>query len=156
MNYLEKLDAWLDGDDPGQKPIDILRERGTVVPDPGTLDDAQLSATLWQIIAALGDLGVIIEYTDHLTDRELYQRLIDQVLTEPMFLSDEPNSFEVCDMVGDGGDDENATFLSYYATEEERTDWFKDFPETPLPPRKAKVADRDRLLPGYERAGTRC
>lgn len=151
MDYLDRLDAWLEGEDEGQRPEDVLRERGIDVPDETNMNDEQLSAALWRVLSALTEIGVIISYTDHLTDRALYRRLVEDVLSEPAFLMpDDPGSFHCYDMVGDGGEDDNATFLSYYATDEERADWIKDFPDPPLPPKKAKVADRDRLLATVE------
>lgn len=59
-----------------------LRELGIEVPPADTLDEAMLSARLWEVIEGLARLNVYLVSTDHLTDRELYDRLERRVLRE--------------------------------------------------------------------------
>lgn len=59
-----------------------LRELGIEVPPASSLDEAALSARLWEVIEGLARLNVFLVATDHLTDRELYDRLESRVLRE--------------------------------------------------------------------------
>jgi hypothetical protein len=61
-----------------------LLDLGVAVPAPGDLDDRELPAKLWEIIETLGELGVYLLNTDPLSDRELYTRLFEEVLVEPV------------------------------------------------------------------------
>jgi hypothetical protein len=150
MNYLDRLDEWLDGNGEGPTIGDVLRERGVEIPDVTRLNEEQLSRALWRLIAALAGIGVILSYTDHLTDRQLYERIIGEVLADTGISPGEPGAFTCYDLVGDGGDDEGAAFLTYFATDEEREEWAADFPDATIPPRAPRPADRDRLLPTLE------
>ncbi|MFZ9692421.1 MAG: hypothetical protein ACO3EP_10300 [Phycisphaerales bacterium] len=59
-----------------------LRDMGIDVPPAESLDESALSAKLWAVIEGLSRLQVYLISTDHLTDRELYQRLESRVLRE--------------------------------------------------------------------------
>lgn len=59
-----------------------LRELGIEVPPAGTLDESALSSRLWQVIEGLARLNVYLVSTDHLSDRDLYDRLESRVLRE--------------------------------------------------------------------------
>jgi len=61
-----------------------LEEIGIHPPAPGEVGDTELSLVLWELIDALADLGISLLHTDHLTDRELYERLMLHVLREPV------------------------------------------------------------------------
>lgn len=50
-------------------------------------------------------------------------------------------------MIGGGSEEDNQIYLRYYATEDERADWKRQFPEDELPSRAKPPYDRDRLLP---------
>lgn len=59
-----------------------LEEIGVCPPPPGDVGDTELSLVLWELIDALAGLGIYLLHTDHLTDRELYDRLMLHVLRE--------------------------------------------------------------------------
>lgn len=59
-----------------------LEEIGACPPAPSDVGDTELSLVLWELIDALAGLGIYLIHTDHLTDRELYERLVLQVLRE--------------------------------------------------------------------------
>jgi hypothetical protein len=40
------------------------------------------------------------------------------------------------EMVGHGDDEDDRTWLSYYATDEDRARWKEEFPDEELPPKK--------------------
>jgi hypothetical protein len=144
MNHLESLDRWLHDDEGGAVPLQVLRERGLEIPDDDTtLDDASLHSKLWEVLEAMADIGMVVEFTDHLSDRALYRYLVRDCLPVETYLSefglwhvspvDELNYGDV--------------YMRYYADDVERATWAEDTGD-PLPPREPRAYDRDRLLPG--------
>lgn len=147
LAYLERLDEFLEGGG-GDVPLVILRERGVVIPDDdAALDDAALHAKLWEVLEAMAELGIVVDSTNHLSDRELYRWLVRDALTEEAFLSDA--GIWHISPIGSGSEDENEVYLRYYADDETREMWKRDF-DIVLPPKEPPPFDRDRLLPGGE------
>jgi len=129
--------------------FDLLIADGISVPDPDTLDDSQVSQKLWEVIHGIYDHGAILYNTDHLSDRELYTKLFADILLEDHPIV--PDEFVPCthiDILGYGGSDEDLnTYLKYYADEETRQRYARDFNIT-LPERAVPPFSRDHLLPG--------
>ncbi len=146
---LERLDVFLDGSESGEVPIEILRARGIEIPDESSLDDAALHAKLWQIIQEMAALGLYVESTDHLSDRELYRYLVTDALVEETCLPMSPNGGWHISPIGGCSEEDNEIYLRYYADDAIREDWRRDFGE-PIPPREPLPFDRDRLLPAQE------
>jgi hypothetical protein len=144
MAGLERLDAFLDGTEPGDIPLVVLRKRGIEMPDEATLGDEELHRRLWEIIAAMKTIGLVVEFTNHLSDRELY-RYLAETLQEETLLTDDPNSAWHLSPLGSGSEEENEIYLRYYADDEEREQWAAD--GTKVPPKEPPPYDRDRLLP---------
>ena len=84
---------------------------------------------------------------DHLTDRELYRYLREEMLEQPIRISGDPNSFWQFDVIGGGSEEDIAIYLRYYADDEERSRWAVEFPDMPMPEREKLPFDRDRYLP---------
>lgn len=130
------------------EPLQVFLESGIDLPAPNELADADLTEKLWETIQLLALIGVYLEHTDHLSDRELYQSLWDDCLREEMPFQSE-NLQMVChyDLIGSGSEEDMYIFLKFYADEQERLDWLKDFPDLPLPKPTQLLYDRDRHLP---------
>lgn len=68
---------------------------GVEVPSGRELADDEVATHLWTVIAALSRLGVYLLNTNHLTDRQLYERLEGDIIDE-----------DVADVVGNDGTQE--------------------------------------------------
>lgn len=125
-----------------------LQEDGLELPPPDELDDAALTAKLWEVIHALARRNVFLSQTDHWSDRELYEHLYHETLHE-ITADFAPNSGWNChiDFLSSGSDEDNELYLKFYADEEWRARWHKDWPEDIIPPHVDPPYDRDRTLP---------
>src|ERR1041384_7479804 len=74
-----------------------LHDAGIDLPDPDAMDDSQLTAKMWQVIEALAGMSVFITSTDHLSDRQLYDRLWRHSLREEQPIV--PGSIDHVDLV---------------------------------------------------------
>jgi len=131
-----------------QSVFDVLPQTGIPLPEPDALDDEALTRKLWEVIHGLSLLRTYLVNTNHLSDRELYTELWNDVLREPMVLMPE-NAAYAChiDLVGSGSEEHVHLYMKYYAAEEDRIRWLKDWPEDELPDHEDPPYDRDRLLP---------
>jgi hypothetical protein len=145
---LERLDRFYEGEEEGERPIDVLRSKGISIPDERDLDDDSLHARLWEIINGMAGVGMVLESTDHLSDRELYRYLVSDALCEETILSP-PGSCGMCHLspIGGGSEEDSQIYLRYYADDETRAEWLRDFGGI-LPSKEKPPFDRDRLLPG--------
>lgn len=134
------------------QPFQILEASGISLPAPETLADEALSAKLWEVIHALALIGDYLEHTDHLSDRELYTELWEDVLREETIVQSPPFDL-VChvDLIGSGSEEDCRIFLKYYADDRERSLWFEDFSGERLPDKASLPFDRDRRLPKPQR-----
>jgi hypothetical protein len=122
-----------------------LIEGGVELPEPDSLDDERLTAKMWEVIHKLADLGVFIEFTNHMSDRELYTELWERVLRqESLVLGD-----GWCEHVNllDGGEEGTRLYLKYYANERDRRSWLVQFPDYDMPAHEDAPYDRDKDLP---------
>ena len=110
-------------------------------PAAETLDDQQLHAYLWETIHALFGKRIVLDFTHHLSDRELYrlicrdilpslEKKIERTRTYLHWLCLDPES-------------EADVWLKYYASEEEREGWAsetgEELPTSELPPFPRRV-----------------
>jgi hypothetical protein len=125
-----------------------LESAGVSLPQPDSLNDQDLTAKLWEIIQKLALLQVFIEQTDHLSDRELYTLLWTETLREETkALPLAANSAYHIQLLSSGSDEDNFLYLKFYADEDWRRQWHKNFPKDPIPKHEDPPYDRDRLLP---------
>jgi len=126
----------------------LLENAGLEVPAPETLDDDTLKIKLKEIIDRMASVGAYVLHTNHLSDRDLYDYLYHDALREETVLFPENPSYAyIIDLTGSGGEDDNATYLKYYADEEYRRQWAHDWPDDPIPEHEEPPFDRDRFLP---------
>ncbi len=114
------------------------------LPRPDRLDSDQLHERLWQAIHQLFERRIVLDFTDHLSDRELYCLIYRDILPCREKKIDVPDNYLHWDCADVGGD--ATTWLRYYATEEERRAWIEDVEfDEPLP--AAEKPPYPRLLP---------
>ena len=128
--------------------FDALVKDGVELPDPADLDDAALHEKLWEVIRALAARSVFLDRTDHLSDRELYEDLWNDLLREPGPVMP-PGSGWInhLDILGGCSEEDMQISLRFYESEEERQRWAKEWPNDVIPPHEDLPYDRDRLLP---------
>ena len=133
-------------------PFAMLVDGGLLLPPPDELDDARLTAKLWEVINGLALLGAYLHNTNHLSDRELYEYLWTDALREETVLQpDNPDFACHIDLIGSGSEEDNFLSLRYYADEEERRWWSEEWPDEVLPNHEQPPFDRDRHLPTPDR-----
>ena len=152
MTELERMDRFYSGEEEGDIPLEILRSRGIRLPeDDSLLDDAAVTAILWEAIRGMAEIGMFLESTDHLSDRELYRYLVNEGLREETMLPQGTGGMWVLSPIGGFSEEDIQVYLRYYADDEERASFRGDY--DPLPSKEALPYDRDRLLPRHSLQG---
>jgi hypothetical protein len=131
-------------------PYDTLVQDGFSLPLPEKLDEAAVTAILWELIHEPSRRHLFLHNTNHLSDRELYAWLVTDSLREGMMGFG--LAFGNChlDVLGGCSEEDLVLSMRYYADDEERARWAKDFPDFPMPAREKSPYDRDRQLPKAE------
>jgi hypothetical protein len=125
-----------------------LTKDGMELPPAEDLSEVAISIKLWDLIRGLARRQVYLSQTNHLSDRELYDRLQSDLLREPV--KDFPvDSGWTChlDILGGYGEEEIQLYQKYYASEADRRRWAKEWPEDAMPKHVDPPYDRDRFLP---------
>jgi hypothetical protein len=138
--------------------FEVLSNGGLDIANPDSLNDKQIFKKLWEVINALALLNVFLHHTNHLSDRELYEKLYNDSLREEGFITPK-NQESVCyylDLTGSGSEDDIFNFLKYYASDEERKRWIKDFPEDDFIMPEHTLYDRDQYLPKLDKSEEGC
>ena len=126
----------------------LLENSGLEVPPPESLDDDALKIKLKEIIDRMAAVGSYLLHTNHVSDRDLYEYLYHEALREETVLFPENPSYAyMIDLTGSGSEDDNQTYLKYYADEEYRRQWAHDWPDDRMPEHEEPPFDRDRFLP---------
>ena len=112
----------------------MLENSGLEIPSPDQLDEDGLTIKLRQIVERMATLGAYLLHTNHLTDRELYVYLYhDGLREEAVLFPENPNYAYMIDLTGSGSDADNQTYLKFYADEDHRQQWARDWPGDPVP-----------------------
>jgi hypothetical protein len=127
---------------------DELLKKGIVVPKPDELDDAELYAKLWEVLNALADMRHYLYPTDHLSDRELYAKLYEEILPEETEIVSSASGWNThIEVLRAGCEEDDHTWLKYYADEQTRASWRKNFPDLEIPAHEDPPYHRDIELP---------
>ena len=121
-------------------PISQWYEPELVIPRPESLTDEDLHGILWDTIHRLFEQRIVLDFTDHLSDRALYTLIFRDILPSAEKKIDNPRNYLHWDCADAGNDAE--LWLRYYATDEEREMWADDFKD-PLPERETPPFTRD-------------
>jgi hypothetical protein len=85
-------------------------------------EDDRLRQLLWETIDRLFARRIVLDFTDHLSDRELYAVVRRDILPAAVKRVDLPDNYFHWDC--SAGDAEDMTvWLTYYASEQEREQW---------------------------------
>jgi hypothetical protein len=112
-------------------PISKWFEPELAVQRPDTMTESELHRALWDTLNKLYDKRVVLDFTDHLSDRQLYCLILRDILPSHEKKIDLPRNYLHWHCLDDANDPE--VWLRYYASEEERQAW-ADECGLPLPP----------------------
>lgn len=143
----EFLEAMLEWETAPVLPIRRWFEPELELPHPNRLSDEAVSQVLYDVLSRLCEKKIVLERTDHLSDRQLYVILYRDILPSP--------EKHICrrDWLCWRCVDEELhpeIWLTYYATERERRKWAEETGKTPPPrrqlpfPRRMPQQDRPR------------
>lgn len=133
--YLASMLAW---ERAPVLPISRWFQPELQLPRPEQLSADELNERLWSTILALYDQRIVLEFTGHLSDPELYCLISRDILPSLEKKLDRGRSFLHWQCIDPNLDPE--IWLRYYATEEERQGWLEESgaseqlpPSEPLP-----------------------
>jgi hypothetical protein len=101
------------------------------LPPPDQLTDRQLAKLLAETIERLYSQRIVLDFTDHLSDRQLYCLILRDILPSPEKRLDLPRNYLHWHFLDVEAQPE--IWLSYYASDEEREVWAAETGQ-PLPP----------------------
>ncbi len=91
------------------------------LPEPESLDPQELHDQLWSTIYRLFEARIVLEFTDHLSDAELYRLIYRDILPSYEKKIDNSRTYLHWDCANVSDDPE--IWLRFYANEEEREQW---------------------------------
>ncbi len=128
--YLASMLAW---EQAPVLPIVQWFEPRLELPAPDSLNEEELHEVLWNTIRRLYEKQIVLDFTDHLADYELYCLILRDILPSPEKKLDVSSTYLHWHCL-DPSDDPHV-WLTYYASKEEREAWSAESGE-PLPPMK--------------------
>jgi hypothetical protein len=94
------------------------------LPHPDDLSDDQLRDRLYQTIGRMFEKHIVLDFTDHLTDRQLYCLVYRDILPSHEKMIRRENNYLHWDCSNADGDPD--MWLRYYASEEDRRGWVEE------------------------------
>lgn len=126
--YLASMLAW---ERAPMLPIAQWFNPPLVLPAPADLDDDRLRVLLRDVIHRLHQHRIVLDFTDHLSDRQLYCLIYRDILPTYEKKIDSSRHFLHWDCANMGDDPE--LWLRHYASPEEREGWIEQTGQTPPP-----------------------
>jgi hypothetical protein len=156
LEYLERLDRFIEGTE--QTTLYFELEKRNLAPDlRDDLTDSEVSQALTNLIWSLKDIRVFVEFTDHMSDRELYAALLEFCDEPNVCFADCPNGALHWSAIGGASEDDESIWLRYYADPEDRASHMLEYPNDPIPPCEPPPHPRpwipERDFPSFEEAG---
>lgn len=130
-DYLASMLAW---EEAPILPIAGWFDPELRLPEPAELELEQLREILWRTIHRLYERRIVLDFTDHLSDRELYDLIRRDILA-----SREKKIDSVCTYLHwdcSKAELDPQAWLRFYATAEERLNWSRETGETPPAPER--------------------
>ena len=141
--YLASMLAW---ERAPVLPIGQWFEPALSLPNPDVLCADQLKSLLWDTIQQLYDKQIVLDYTDHLSDYQLYCLILRDILPSHEKKLDLTSTYLHWHCL-DPTDDPDI-WLRYYASDEERSKWSEENDRLPPPVEAAPYPRRmPRRLP---------
>lgn len=125
------LQSMLDWERAPMLPICEWFQPTLELPHPDLLDERQLRDQLYQTIGRLYEKHVVLDFTDHLTDRQLYCLIYRDILPSHEKMIRRQHNYLHWDCANMEGDSD--AWLRYYASDEDRRLW-QDETGGELPP----------------------
>ena len=119
--YLSSILAW---ERAPSLPISQWFEPELVLPPHDTLDNAELRRRLHQTLQELFERNIVLDFTGHLSDRQLYCLIARDILPEREKRVSIANTYLHWQCIDPLIEEEN--WLRYYADEDERRQWQSD------------------------------
>jgi len=125
----EFLESMLEWERAPMLPIREWFDPYLEIPSPDGLGDEALSVLLNDTIERLYAQHVVLDFTDHLTDRQLYCLIYRDILPAQEKRIRREDNYLHWDCANTSGDPE--TWLRYYASQEEREIWALETGQSP-------------------------
>ena len=114
-------------------PISRWFEPELVLPSPDKLNDQELHTRLWEAIELLYSQRIVLDFTEHLSDRQLYCLILRDILPSPEKKLELPRNYLHWHFLDVEAQPD--IWLAYYASDEERETWAAETGQ-PLPPQE--------------------
>ncbi len=118
------LESMLEWERAPMVPVGEWFEPALSLFDHEQLSDEEVQKLLASTLQALFTKNVVLDFTDHLSDRELYTLIARDILPTYEKKLNRRNTYLHWDCADTSGDPE--TWLRYYASEEEREMWVEE------------------------------
>ncbi|MEE8525648.1 MAG: hypothetical protein V3T72_17055 [Thermoanaerobaculia bacterium] len=130
--------------------LDVLAESGVSLPSSDELGDDAVTSKLWETIHALAALKIYLLSTDHLGDRQLYEKLLNDVLLEEYEPVPDWGTGSFIDVLDLEEPEDLLAYIKHYADDMAREGWTPD--DLPgdlddLPEHEDLPYDRDSRMP---------
>ena len=139
--YLESMLAW---ERAPVEPISRWFDPEMTLPHPDSLDDERIHACLWEVIRHLQSKRIMLDFSDHLPDRDLYWLIFRDILPAREKRIDSPKNYLHWDCANVSSDPR--LWLRFYATDEDRRMWQEQtggvLPPSELPPFPREIPRR--------------